>query len=79
MPTLKIILVLILSCNKLFINSGVVCNFIEYIYITAQGRELFQISPKSLVPLPKVLFVYFLIFFLNKVLCFMFLIFPMLF
>lgn len=42
MPTLKIalILVLILSCNKLFINNGFACNFIEYIYITEPGQRV---------------------------------------
>lgn len=42
MPTLKIalILVLILSCNELFINHGFACNFIEYIYITEPGKRI---------------------------------------
>lgn len=41
MPTLKIALLLVLnlSCNKLFINNGFACNFIEYIYITEPGQK----------------------------------------
>lgn len=78
-PTLKrvLITVLTLAYKKMFINNKFAHNFMEHIYIIEPGQRAFPNFLKSLVLLPKVLFVYFLLLFSSKVLCFMFLIFPL--